>query len=70
METDGTYPKTGIRLFVGNSSLVPFPPLLLEDMLHLPFCVLYHRSLHDDMVRWNIWGSAQGVLARANLVYL
>ena len=70
MEADGAYPKAGIRLFVGDSPFIPFSPLLLEDMLHLPFCVLHNRSLHSDVVRRNNRGSAEGVFARANLVYL
>jgi hypothetical protein len=69
-DTDRTYPKAGIRLLVGDGSLVPLSSLLLEDVLHLPFCVLDDRSLHGDVAGRDDWGATESVLARANLVYL
>ena len=70
MEADGAYPKAGIWLLVGDSSLISFSSLLLEDMLHLPFCMLDDRSLHGDVAGRNDRGATKSVLARANLVYL
>jgi hypothetical protein len=67
---DGAYPKTGISLLVGDSSLVTFSSLLFENMLHLPFCMLDHCSLDRDVSSWYYRSSTECILARANLVYL
>ncbi len=68
-DSNGTYSKAGIRLLVRDSSLISFSSLLLEDIFHLPFCVLDDRSLHGDVARRNNRGATKSVLARANLVY-
>lgn len=51
-----------------DGPLVTLSPLLLEDMLHLPLCVLYNGGLYAD----GFWGkfrvSANCVIARADFV--
>lgn len=67
---NGTYPKTGICLLVGDGSLVTFPSLLFENVLHLSFRMFDDDSLDRDVASGDNRGSTESILARADLMYL
>ena len=50
--------------------LVTLSALLLEYVLHPALCVLDDGSLDGDGIGCDVWISAEGVLAGADLVYL
>ena len=51
-----------------DSLLVSFSPLFLEYSLHSSLSVLYNRRRDADLLRRKCWVSANGVVARAELV--
>ena len=48
-------------MLVLDGFLVSLSPFLLEDHFHLPLGVLYHGSLHFDVVARKEWVTSKGV---------
>lgn len=48
-------------MLILDGLLVSFSPFLLKDYFHFPFGVLYHGSLHFDVVTRKEWVTSKGV---------